>query len=205
VRRALAAAVAIAVVAAVAGAGCTGDDDTGSDVGGAVASATTEAGGSSETGGAASAYDRDLCELVYGWRGEIAESVERLSREGVPQDPPGRHELALEVVDDLVAATEEFAADVRSLGAPPDPDVAPVVEQELGEGAAAAVEELEYVRDVFAELTDADFEDLVYQGATLAASLEKASSYVTQRLETLAREHGVTGPNEMCGRGRLED
>lgn len=197
--RAVAVAVALAIVA-VGGTACTGEgDDAGQELGQVVPTATSAATG------AGGAYDRDLCDLIYSWRGELAEGVERLSREGVPQPSPGRHDLAVDVVDELVAATEAFAADVAALGTPPDPEVAEVVEREVTAGADAAVGQLQDARDHFATLGDDDFEDLVYRGAELASYLEKASSLVTQRLELLASEHGVSGPNEICGFGRLVD
>lgn len=196
--RALAGAVMVVVV--VAAGACSGEGDGAGDALGRVAPTATSA-----ATGEGGAYDRDLCDLIYGWRGEIAESVERLSREGVPQPSPGRHDLAVEVVDDLVAATDQFAADVAALGTPPDPEVAEVVEREVTAGVAAAVDQLRQASEHFAGLGDDDFDDLVFRGAELAAYLEKASSLVTQRLEILATEHGVTGPNEICGFGRLVD
>lgn len=202
----LALAVALAAVALAVPA-CSGDGDGGGSGGDAAgerlggAAATAVATGA----GAPSAYDRALCDLVYEWRGVLSEGVERLSREGVPREPPERHELAVAVVDDLVAATQAFAGDVRALEPPPDEAIATVVEREVDAGLAAAVEELERVRDGFAGLSDADFEPLVLRGAEMASGLEKASSRLTQRLEALATEHGVTGPDEICGTGRLVD
>lgn len=196
-------AVLVLVVVLGLAVGCSGDGDGGGgragggDAGGEVGARVPEA-----AAGAPTAYDRELCDLVYGWRGELAEGVERLSREGVPQEPPGRHRLAVEVVDALVAATHRFADDVAALGGP-DGEVAEVVEEELRAGATAAVGELDDARVRMSELEDADFEDLVYRGAELAASLEKASSLVTAGLERLATDHGVAGPNAICGTGRL--
>lgn len=197
-RAVVAALVAVALLAAA----CSGDDDTGDDVGGALGSSSSS---TAPAGSEPTQYDRDLCDLVYSWRGEIAEGVERLSKEGVRASLAVRHELAVDVVGDLVVATSTFADDVAALGVPDDPEIGPVVERELTEGAAAAVAELEAAQARLDELDDADFEDLVYRGAELASSLEKASSYVTQRLEILASDYGVTGPNAICGFGRLVD
>lgn len=203
----MARALALALAVALAGPACSGDGDGGGDGGGgdAVGERLGGAAATAVATDAPTAYDRVLCDLVYEWRGVLSEGVERLSREGVPREPPERHELAVAVVDDLVAATHTFAEDVRSLEPPPDEATAAAVEDEVDAGLAAAVEELERVRAEFAGLSDADFEPLVLRGAEMASGLEKASSRLTQRLEALAIEHGVPGPDAICGTGRLVD